>query len=46
MVKADQYIIGVQLLRNNNGLLTMRDEDKSITGKNYREKLLDRVGMG
>ena len=46
MVKTNQHIIGEQLLKNDNGVLTVRDEDKNITGKNYHEKLLDRVGMG
>ena len=36
MVKADQYIIGEQFLRNYNGALTVKDEDKKITRKNYQ----------
>ena len=38
MLKTSQYIIGEQLLKNDNGVLTVRDEDE--------KKFLDRVGMG
>lgn len=41
MVKP-KYIIVEQWIRNDVGMLAVKDEDKKITSKNYHEKLLSK----
>ena len=41
MIKTTQDIIGQQCIRNDDGALTVSDEDKKITSKSHREKLLN-----
>ena len=46
MVKTNQDIIGEQCIKNDNGILAVKNEDKKIAWKSYHEKLLNRVCMG
>ena len=44
MVKANQDIIGDQCTRNDDGVLTVNNEDKKITWRSYHGKLLHGTG--
>ena len=41
MVKINQNIIGNQCIRNNDGVLAVRDEDEKVTWKSNHKKLLN-----